>query len=99
MTASLHRGQWKADLSGLLWCLACSEIRDDDGNAVQDGRLYRYFGGKTTPRADGSIPERVRRYRCQTCGKSVRADDADAEVDQLMGARGPLVPAGVRAWE
>lgn len=67
----------KDDFSGALYCpCGASELG-----------MHRYFGGKTTPRADGSIPDRVRRYKCQACGKSVRADDADQAVHGLMAAR------------
>ena len=81
------RGQWRDDLSGVLWCGACDEVRNTDGNAVQEGRLYRYWGngGKRAP--DGRQYERVRRYRCVTCGKSVHGDNADTEVDKLMSER------------
>ena len=76
------RGQWKDDFSGVLWCGACT---DDEGNPVQGGRLYRYFGNGG--QRYGGIQPRVRRYRCLVCGKSVHADNADAEVDRLMSAR------------
>lgn len=83
------RGEFKDDFSGVLWCLACAEVTDKDGNAVQEGRLYRKWsnGGK---RVNGKQPERVRRYHCATCGKSLSAPEADAEVDRLMSARTSL---------
>jgi hypothetical protein len=81
------RGQWKDDLSGLLWCGACSDVRDEAGNAVQDGRLYRYFSNGGNRAEDGRQYARIRRYRCRTCGKSVRADDTDTAVNQLMSER------------
>lgn len=53
------------DYSGALWCAVCGQ-----------GRLYRYWGGGKR-RVDGTAGPRVRRYACDACGKSVRADDAD----------------------
>jgi hypothetical protein len=35
---------------------------------------------------DGSPRPRIRRYRCEACGKSVRADDADEAVNAAMRA-------------
>jgi hypothetical protein len=68
----------KDDFSGALYC-PCGAA----------GRMHRYFGGGK-PRKDGSPSPRVRRYRCEDCGKSVRADDADQAVRDLMSSlRGP----------
>jgi hypothetical protein len=63
----------KEDFSGAVWCGHC------------DGRMYRYFGGGRK-RADGTTGPKVRRYKCENCPKSVKADEADKAVNDLMSA-------------
>lgn len=65
----------KDDFSGALWCGAC-----------QQSTLHRYYSGGRK-RLDGTPGPRARRYVCDDCRKSVRADDADAEANAVMGAR------------
>ena len=62
----------KEDFSGALFCGHC------------DGRMYRYFGGGGYVRKDGSVSEKLRRYSCQDCRKSVNADEADRVINDLM---------------
>jgi DNA invertase Pin-like site-specific DNA recombinase len=65
------------DFSGAIYCGACDT----------HGRMYRYFGGGR-PLADGTPSPRVRRYKCESCNKSVDAAKCDAEVDGVMSVRG-----------
>jgi DNA invertase Pin-like site-specific DNA recombinase len=67
----------KEDFSGALFC---------GSGDVQHGRMYRYTGGGK-PKSDGTPTPRVRRYRCESCGKSVNAGYADAEVNRVMSAQ------------
>lgn len=71
----------KQDYSGALFCPVCG------------GTLYRYNGG-SKKRPNGTVSAKVRRYACtaknengKRCSKSVRADDADAAVNELMASR------------
>jgi Resolvase, N terminal domain len=66
----------KDDLSGALYCL-CGH----------PAGMYRGYGRKRQPRKDGSIPPRARRYVCKGCHKSVKADEADKSVNELMSSR------------
>lgn len=63
----------KEDFSGVVQC------------AHDLGRMYRYFGG-SKKRKDGTRSPKVRRYTCETCGKSVNADKTDAEIQRKMSA-------------
>jgi hypothetical protein len=64
----------KDDLSGALRCGHCGQ------------RAYRYYGGGKK-RKDGSTGPRAKRYACESCHKSVSADNADRAVHDLMAAR------------
>lgn len=61
----------KDDFSGALRC-----AYGDCG-----GTLYRYYAG------GGSRGGKVRRYACDKCHRSVKADNADAAVNAFMSAR------------
>lgn len=69
----------KDDFSGALFC-PCG---------ARTG-MHRYYGGSKI-RKDGTREPKVRRYQCNPksggCGKSVRADNADAAVNAFMSGR------------
>jgi DNA invertase Pin-like site-specific DNA recombinase len=67
-------GEANPDFSGALWCAACGA-----------GRMYRYSGGRKLHK-NGSYSPPVRRYHCEACGKSVKADAADQAVNDLMSS-------------
>lgn len=68
------------DFSGALLCGVC-----------ETGRMYRKYGGvKKYTRKDGSVSvyPSVRMYCCEKCRRTVRADNADQAVNELMESNG-----------
>ena len=70
----------KDDYSGALGCPECRLTA-----TKEPARMYRYYAGRRVLK-DGTKPDAVRRYKCEHCGKSVRADSADEAVNAAMRA-------------
>jgi DNA invertase Pin-like site-specific DNA recombinase len=67
----------KEDYSGALFCGVCMDLGITS-------KMYRLYAG-ARPKAGTPMPP-IRRYKCQTCIRSVKADNADETLNAIMGA-------------